>query len=367
MPSSGRFVGSLRIGDLMNKKRAFTLIELLVVIAIIAILAAILFPVFAQAKLSAKKSASLSNIKQVTLANIMYENDYDDNFVIYTQNPYNTRCGQLNANGTPYANGGSRCKIAPYNVTYNWPNLLQPYIKSMGLFVDPATGDPQGYFGGSGILNDTYHQGNFPQYGYNYLFLSPISLSGLTGGGWLPNGYTITGLGRSSTTAINPANTVMMTGSYGSPQVGTKLVAGAQYATPDRGALTDPGTGCQLYYATNRLTFVNVGSSATGPGTSPSKWGSQWVKNTPVGTLTGVTRALNPYQGAVVGWVDGHAKSSSADALAAGTDFGTSTTTSGYAHFGSQITNITKYLWTLDGTTKDAGTGTSGPCKNPIG
>src|SRR5579871_3390510 len=62
----------------MNKYRAFTLIELLVVIAIIAILAAILFPVFAQAKLAAKKAASLSNIKQVDLAEIMYSNDYDD-------------------------------------------------------------------------------------------------------------------------------------------------------------------------------------------------------------------------------------------------------------------------------------------------
>ena len=61
----------------MNR-RAFTLIELLVVIAIIAILAALLFPVFAQAKAAAKKSVCLSNLKQIGLSFTLYLNDYDD-------------------------------------------------------------------------------------------------------------------------------------------------------------------------------------------------------------------------------------------------------------------------------------------------
>jgi prepilin-type N-terminal cleavage/methylation domain-containing protein/prepilin-type processing-associated H-X9-DG protein len=61
-------------------KRAFTLIELLVVIAIIAILAAILFPVFAQAKLAAKKTVDLSNLKQIALGALMYSGDSDDLF-----------------------------------------------------------------------------------------------------------------------------------------------------------------------------------------------------------------------------------------------------------------------------------------------
>jgi prepilin-type N-terminal cleavage/methylation domain-containing protein/prepilin-type processing-associated H-X9-DG protein len=64
----------------MQRSKAFTLIELLVVIAIIAILAAILFPVFAQAKAAAKKTVCLSNEKQVGTAMVMYAGDYDDYF-----------------------------------------------------------------------------------------------------------------------------------------------------------------------------------------------------------------------------------------------------------------------------------------------
>ena len=69
-------------------QKAFTLIELLVVIAIIAILAAILFPVFAQAKAAAKKTACLSNVKQQATASLLYVNDYDDQFPmsVYDEN-----------------------------------------------------------------------------------------------------------------------------------------------------------------------------------------------------------------------------------------------------------------------------------------
>ncbi|RYG84355.1 prepilin-type N-terminal cleavage/methylation domain-containing protein, partial [bacterium] len=67
-------------------KRAFTLIELLVVIAIIAILAAILFPVFAQAKLAAKKTVDLSNLKQIGTAYMLYAGDADDHLPLTTMN-----------------------------------------------------------------------------------------------------------------------------------------------------------------------------------------------------------------------------------------------------------------------------------------
>jgi len=94
------------------KKRAFTLIELLVVIAIIAILAAILFPVFAQAKLAAKTTASLSNMKQLGTGNQLYYNDNDDN-----------RMGRQTIDSS---------------VCESWKQASEAYRKSPDLYRDPV-------------------------------------------------------------------------------------------------------------------------------------------------------------------------------------------------------------------------------------
>ena len=102
-------------GDLMRK--AFTLIELLVVIAIIAILAAILFPVFAQAKLAAKKASSISNNKQLGLAEIMYSADNDDYFV-------------LESNGDDSLGTSLRTQLLA-NTAVTWVVLEQPYMKNV--------------------------------------------------------------------------------------------------------------------------------------------------------------------------------------------------------------------------------------------
>lgn len=101
-----------------TKSKAFTLIELLVVIAIIAILAAILFPVFAQAKSAAKTTASLSNVKQLGLGLQMYSSDYDDSIVP----EYGTN----------------------YQSTDTWVGRIDPYVKSRSVFWDPTKGERQG-------------------------------------------------------------------------------------------------------------------------------------------------------------------------------------------------------------------------------
>ncbi|MDH7568888.1 MAG: prepilin-type N-terminal cleavage/methylation domain-containing protein, partial [Armatimonadota bacterium] len=65
---------------MMKRRRGFTLIELLVVIAIIAILAALLFPVFARARENARKATCMSNCKQIGMATMQYVQDYDETF-----------------------------------------------------------------------------------------------------------------------------------------------------------------------------------------------------------------------------------------------------------------------------------------------
>src|SRR5262250_3403391 len=87
------------------RKRAFTLIELLVVIAIIAILAAILFPVFAQAREQARTISCLSNVKQIGLGIKMYTQDYDEEFPMGTYP--GPRNWEVNLDVNPYSDYGT--------------------------------------------------------------------------------------------------------------------------------------------------------------------------------------------------------------------------------------------------------------------
>ncbi len=107
-----------------TKSTGFTLIELLVVIAIIAILAAILFPVFARARENARKANCTSNIKQVGLGILQYVQDYDETF---------PTGGWAAGDNAVYPNG-----VLSNN---NWTMRVYPYVKNVGIFNCPSASD----------------------------------------------------------------------------------------------------------------------------------------------------------------------------------------------------------------------------------
>ncbi len=128
-------------------RRAFTLIELLVVISIIAILAAILFPVFSRARENARRSACLSNSKQIALAVAQYTQDYDETLVSYRYRP---------------------------SSYYGWQVALMPYIKSTQVFVCPSARKvslcPDSYSDKNPTLVSTTGLGS-GSYGYNNAYM----------------------------------------------------------------------------------------------------------------------------------------------------------------------------------------------------
>lgn len=141
------------------KRQAFTLIELLIVITIIAILAAILFPVFAQAREKARQTQCLSNCRQLAIATQVYAQDYDETFLtlwFYTNNDY-----QRNP------------LFQRYNV-FMWAPLLMPYVKNKDIFRCP-----------SGPINPPSFQGGPPEdtyivnLGYNEYIFRGVEIQGI--------------------------------------------------------------------------------------------------------------------------------------------------------------------------------------------
>jgi len=160
--------------SLMKKSsltNAFTLIELLVVIAIIAILAAILFPVFAQAKEAAKKTQCLSNTKQIGTGLYLYLNDYDDSLPMAN---YPAAPAYVGPPFTVFAfhAGAGVAELA-------WADLVQPYAKNTQLFKCPSdsTGNP--------IVAGSAIKGEPLSYALNYYFFrqpAGVVRMALTGG-----------------------------------------------------------------------------------------------------------------------------------------------------------------------------------------
>ena len=287
-----------------NRQSGFTLIELLVVIAIIAILAAILFPVFAQAKAAAKKIVSISNAKQLTLACMMYNTDFDGTEVI--------ALSQDISNPPAWVGNVGFCP---------WTWLILPYVKTADLLRDPQ-GPPIAPFPGPG-WNDTTVKALAPEYGINATYLSPlIATAGEQH------------LAPISETAIaNSSETVFMTAIFGNSE--TNLAPNSFYwfgsgscptdllvTPPDCTTVSDPMVWCYRGWGTGGL------------------YDGIYLKGNEIaGSRTG-GMSLRSAGMAVVTWADGHATAKPAGYMAQGTNWSRTSV------WGTVLINDkSKYLW----------------------
>lgn len=188
-----------------HKMRAFTLIELLVVIAIIAILAAILFPVFAQAKAAAKKTSSISGLKQVALGLQIYSNDVDDVAV-----PYYGYAGDASTYYTTPYNAADRNL---YHYATAWPGRIFPYVKNQPVFFDKTYPEISDY-------NKLYQDPVYPTttaYTYSWSWIVTMSLNSNGYSQQTYSGSSCRNYGTSQTTSRNqgsiesPANRLTVT------------------------------------------------------------------------------------------------------------------------------------------------------------
>lgn len=280
---------------------AFTLIELLVVIAVIAILAAILFPVFAQAKTSAKATATLSNAKQLGTAMALYSTDYDDLAVLV----------------------GREEPTAPVTYgtvpTITWAGLLLPYVKSAVMFQDPMVRPESPISGVSAEQTWLYHT----QFGYAFTIHSP----------WQGSLGTAAANPISQTQLASPSETILLAAKKG------------RSGNPDYLYLNTPIWGANLInppYCQSVLTGTNPSSYCApnarwGTG-SPTYAGQPYEE----GGMTGGIAVRKAGKSCAV-WADSHAAWKSPDQLAAGTNWRRDIPFSQIV-----ITDITKYQWDMD-------------------
>ena len=222
-----------------SQRRGFTLIELLVVIAIIAILAAILFPVFQKVRENARKTACLSNEKQIGLAMVQYSQDYDELLVSAWGGP----SGYLKSD-----------TATTTNPRHKWMDMIYPYVKSTQVFHcpddsgDTIAGDDNAtgtYIPQSQLTtaSDQYY-GSYAINSYNYGGTSPDLGPGNTPGG-SGSGYTLASL-------QSPASTIWVVDGGGSFQFDC---GGSNLAATTRGSY--PGIVCQGQTDSNPINDNN--------------------------------------------------------------------------------------------------------------
>jgi prepilin-type N-terminal cleavage/methylation domain-containing protein len=292
----------------LNRK-AFTLIELLVVIAIIAILAAILFPVFAQAKVAAKATSSLSNNKQLDLALIMYAGDYDDTAVL----------ANIWGPNYPINIGGDGFSL--------WSYTILPYLKSSQIDQDPLQQSigavPAGWA-------SSWWYGYDPEFGYNYTVWSPTTSY---------NGSENSPIAAAPFTSIaRPADVPMLTEHAGSQAL-------VWYGVP--GLPTTLGDVEPVYCSPTPFSDPPVCFTSWGLGDMFSGFGPPY-STLAFGATTGGTvfakgnNAVPPVAGVTqTSFGDGHAKAMSPGALAVGTNYSPVINASAV-----RILDMTTYRWT---------------------
>jgi prepilin-type N-terminal cleavage/methylation domain-containing protein/prepilin-type processing-associated H-X9-DG protein len=328
------------------KRKAFTLIELLVVIAIIAILAAILFPVFAQAKLAAKRSASASNNRQIAIAFQMYGGDYDDGIPVMANGRYRSLKNVEDTALTTY--GEQRTDF--------WPLLIYPYVKGRALYVNPGKTDANKIFAGEpktaadpgyDPYGATYrNQNRFTFYGSNYLYINPFRIPDSKMNDAAPVDW-MTGQAQNFTQALEPAATVCSTE--------TRRLAfnpATNTVVPDntRGLWVSNAPGMWRNIAASTCPYVIFWAGSTCSG----DWCND-VDLTEPGRQKS-TSFCDTYlynEGANATFLDGHVKFYKDAALASGTNFLTSSpydwsVGATYPGGGCTITDKDKYLWNLE-------------------
>jgi prepilin-type N-terminal cleavage/methylation domain-containing protein len=289
--------------ELKPKEHAFTLIELLVVVAIVGILAGLLFPVLAQAQVAAKESGSISNVRQIVLASLMYASDNDDGLPLF-------------ANGNALEVGATGSYVT------TWVDNLQPYLRSLGVMVDPLMGDPHGFFG-SGPNATVWNQSEYPDYGVNYVFLAPWLKDPDTGACTLSGSVIGSGASHPSTTIFYVTSYEPNEDEYGNPTGG--------YTNYGNWTVTAPGVLSLL---------KNDPRNCVSPGMDWSEHPIGFNGSEPF-----TAEASQRYGGGMVtAMLDGHAQRLSADQAAAGTDWATSA----YTH--TRILHAGLYMWDYDGS-----------------
>lgn len=323
------------------KRKALSIVELLVVVAIVAILAAILFPVFS-AEVQAGKVSNKPNLRKIALAAQRYGADYDDRMPITINGRY--RDLQNVADNALTFYGEKR--------TDAWPLILMPYVVDRTTYRDPRRDDVNNIWGGpplattdvgySPLANTYRNQDRFPFYGYNYLFLSAL---------YVPSD------------AFNEANPTdfMVAESHGFFEA-DRPAKTLFYDVSSRGWVEQNGTDQLGVQDTTRGHFIvdppgfwGLAASSTNPyilfwnGTNCS---GDWCGDTNPGQAELRTQNYTYIEptlgGNNVAFLDAHVSFLSDVEMAAGTNYLTATPNGVYSGGGAAVTDKSKYIWNLN-------------------